>query len=78
MDGSFFGSIIFEGIGAFFRWICLFILSKIRGQKPVSLKQVWEGNKDSSFQSSVEYGFSNIILGVIIVLVVVIILREWW
>ena len=74
MDGAFFGSIIFEVIGAFFRWLYLRIVSKIKCTKAVSIKQVWEGKKSSSLQDNVEYGFSNIILGVIIVLTICVVI----
>lgn len=75
MDGAFFGSIIFEAIGAFFRWIYLSVVSKIKGNKPISFKQVWEGKKNTSLQENVEYGFSNIVLGVIIVIAIIVILK---
>lgn len=75
MDGAFFGSIIFEAIGAFFRWMYLRVLGKIRGSRPVTLKQVWEGKRNPSFQENVEHGFSNIVLGVIIVIGTIVMLK---
>lgn len=44
MEGAFFGSIIFEAIGAFFRWIILQVFALIKGRKPVSFMRN-EGNK---------------------------------
>jgi hypothetical protein len=75
MGGAFFGSIIFEAIGAFFRWIFLRVVGVIKGGKPVSFKQVWDGKKDTSFQENVEHGFSNIALGVIIVIGAIVVLK---
>ena len=75
MEGAFLGSIIFEFIGAFFRWLLLFTLNKIKGRKSVSFKQVWEGRKNTSLQENVEHGFSNIVLGVIIVIGTIVILK---
>jgi hypothetical protein len=74
MEGGFFGSIIFEAFGAFFRWLYVSILNKLRGRKSSSFKEVWEGKK-TAFQGSIEYGFSNIILGVIIVMAVILIIK---
>ena len=75
MDGAFFGSIIFEAIGAFFRWVFLRVVVMIKGGRPISFKQIWEGKKNPSFQENVEYGFSNTVLGIVIVLSVIVILK---
>jgi hypothetical protein len=74
MEGGFFGSIIFEAFGAFFRWIYVSILNKLRGRKSSSFKEVWEGKKTSS-QGNIEYGFSNIILGIMIGMSIIIIIK---
>jgi hypothetical protein len=75
MNGAFWGSIIFEAIGAFFRWIFLRVIARIKGGKSVTFKQVWEGRNSTSLQENVEYGFSNIVLGVTIVIGAIVILK---
>lgn len=75
MGGAFFGSIIFEAIGAFFRWMFSSVVRVIKGSTPVSFKQVWGGKRNTSIKENVEHGFSNIALGVIIVIVTILILK---
>ena len=75
MEGAFFGSIIFEAIGAFFRWIFTHVIAIVKGRKPVSFMRVWRGKKNASLQEDVEYGFSNIVIGVVIVLGKIVVLQ---
>lgn len=66
----FIGSIIFEFIGASFKWVYLAIKHKIVGKKIVGFKQVFDGKKNADFQETIEYGMSNIILGMVIVFII--------
>lgn len=67
---SFFGSIIFEAIGALIRWLYFLI----RGKK-MNFSDVWNGRESMDFEESTHYGFSNIILGIGFVFLVIIILK---
>jgi hypothetical protein len=67
---SFIGSIIFEAIGAFIRWLYLLI----RG-KNVDFSEVWKGRESMDLQESTGYGFSNIILGIGFIFLIILILK---
>jgi hypothetical protein len=71
---QFFGSIILELIGAFFRWAYLAVKHWIKGKKVASFGRIFDGRRNASFQESIEYGVSNIVLGWIIVFAICLIL----
>jgi len=74
--GSFFGSIILEFIGALFRWLLTLLLNKIRKRKTPSFGRIWNGRKGASFQQGIEHGGTNIFIGMLVVLVIVVILSN--
>jgi len=75
MDAPFIGSLIFEFIGVFFRWVYISIKNVIKGEKVVSFNKVWKGKKSKDFKKNIKYGMSNITLGIIIVIVIIVILK---
>jgi len=75
MEGAFFGSIIFEFIGSLFRWLYLFVVYSVKGKEVLSFKRVWKGKEDGSVKDDFEYGISNIFLGILVVLSIVVIIR---
>ena len=62
---SILGSFILEGIGAFMRWVCL----RAKGGK-VSYKQVFKGS-ETELQKSIGYGFVNILIGAVFILLLI-------
>ena len=73
MIESILGSVIFEAIGAFVRWIFVSMRNRIKGRATLSFGQVWRGRK-RGLQESVEYGVSNILLGAGTVLLIIVLL----
>lgn len=67
------GSVVFEFIGAFFKWLYFAVYSAIKGRRAVSFKQIWEGDR-TDFQERIEYGISNLVLGIAISLGLIIFL----
>lgn len=70
---SIVGSIVFEFVGAFSRWLFLSVKNRIRGNGVVSFKKVWGGRKNAKFQESIEHGMSNIGLGMLIIFILLLI-----
>jgi hypothetical protein len=66
----FIGSIFCEFVGASTRWIYLRIKDKFEGKKTVGFSQIYFGRKRIDDKERMEYAFSNIILGIIIVVLV--------
>ena len=75
MEGTFIGSIVFEFIGVLFKWIFYYLRGKIKGNKVYKFKEVWNGRKNKNFKEELEYGVSNIVLGMVIIIVVIIIIK---
>lgn len=71
MNGIFIGSIIFEFIGVFFRWIYYYFIRKFRHKEPISFKRIWSGRNNMDFKEEFEYGVSNIFLGMIITILII-------
>ncbi|WP_339751439.1 hypothetical protein [Algoriphagus aquimarinus] len=61
------GSVFFEFIGAFSKWIVYAAIYKMRGKKVISFNEMWGGKKNSKRSDILMHGFSNIILGLLIV-----------
>ena len=66
----FIGSIFFEFIGAATRWIFLAIKCKFQGKKTVRFSKLYFGNKRTDSKGKIEYAFSNIMLGMIVVVLI--------
>ncbi len=75
MEGAFIGSIIFEFIGVFFKWLYFSMTSLLSGKKRYSFKKVWHGRKEDNFKAEFEYGISNIALGMIMTLVIILLMK---
>lgn len=71
---SFVGSIIFEVIGAFFRWLYYSLLTSIKGRKQISFREILRGKKGLKDLDRMLYGVSNIALGMVVVLVLFVLL----
>jgi len=68
---SIIGSFIFDFIGASAKWLFHFVKNKIKGEKVVSFKAFQKKKKGASFKESVEDDFSNVALGMIIVVIII-------
>jgi large-conductance mechanosensitive channel len=64
---SIIGSVFFEFIGAMTKWILYAVIYKIKGKNIISFKEMWEGPKRSQKSDILMHGFSNTILGLIVV-----------
>ena len=71
---SFVGSILFEVIGALFRWVYYSALTSIKGRKQISFGEVLKGKKGLKDLDRMLYGVSNIALGMLIVLTILVLL----
>ncbi len=71
MDGIFIGSIIFEFIGVFFRWLYFYITRKLSNKEAISFKRIWQERKNKDFKEEFEYGVSNIFLGMLITVLII-------
>lgn len=67
MIDSIIGSVFFEFIGALIKWVVYAVLHKLRGKEIISLKEMWDGRKGSQKSEIIMHGFSNILLGLIVV-----------
>ena len=47
----------------------------VKGKEVLSFKRVWKGKEDGSVKDDFEYGISNIFLGILVVLSIVVIIR---
>jgi hypothetical protein len=70
----FVGSILFEVIGEFFRWLHYSILARVKRRKQISFREVLRGKKGLKDLDRMLYGVSNIGLGMIVVLVLLVLL----
>jgi hypothetical protein len=61
---SFFGSIILEVIGAFFKWMYFKI---VMPDKKITFNQVLKGKKGMRDVDRMVYGMSNIAIGVLVI-----------
>ena len=75
MGSSFIGSIIFEFIGVFSKWIYFNLLRKLKGQNTISFNKVWNGRENMKFHEDFLYGLSNTGLGMVITILTILILK---
>lgn len=69
-----FGSVILEYIGAFTKWVIYFVISKFKGQKITPFKQILDGKKSSKQYDTILHGWSNIWVGVIVIISIAVLL----
>jgi hypothetical protein len=67
MIDSIIGSVFFEFVGAFTKWVVYAVIHKVRGRDIISFKEMWGGRKGSQKSEIIMHGFSNILLGLIVV-----------
>lgn len=77
MFDSIIGSIIFEFIGAFAKWLSYALINKIKGKKIIAFREIWSGRKDTQHSDLLMQGVSNIFLGIIVVMSIVIFLVKF-
>jgi hypothetical protein len=63
----FVGSYLFEFIGVLFKWLLQYPLSLIFKIKIKSFKEIWDGPENSEASNTLLYGFSNILVGALII-----------
>jgi len=68
---SIIGSVVLEFLGAYVRWMFLFIYSKLTNKKVKTFKEVWDGKGIKDGASLLSYGTSNIIIGVIFSFIII-------
>ena len=67
MIDSIIGSVFFEFVGALTKWAVYAVLHKVRGREIISFKEMWDGRKGSQKSEIIMHGFSNILLGLTVV-----------
>lgn len=77
MIDSIVGSIFFEFVGALTKWVLYASIHKIIGKKVIGFKEMWDGRKGSHKSEIIMHGFSNIILGLIVVVGVFVLLIKF-
>lgn len=68
------GSVFFEFVGAFIKWSFYAIVNLIRGKKIIGFLEIWSGKKDSEHSEIIANGVSNIYLGIISVVLLILLL----
>lgn len=76
MLDNIIGSIFFEFVGAFIKWLFYAIIYKIKGKKIIGFKEMWEGRKGSKKFDLLMNGTSNIILGLIVTITLILLLIQ--
>jgi hypothetical protein len=71
-------SVFFEVIGAFIKWSVYAFFHKIRGKRIVSFKEMWRGRRGSNKSEIIMHGASNVIIGILIVLLLLLILNKFY
>lgn len=69
MEGAFLGSIIFEFIGAFVKWLFYAIRNRLIGKEVVGFMRIWMGRKGAKNEELILQGFSNTGLGMLVVVI---------
>ncbi|MEM6524693.1 MAG: hypothetical protein AAF693_12900 [Bacteroidota bacterium] len=62
---SIIGSIIFEIIGAFIKWVYFLAVNFFRRKKTPSFYELWMGRKEEEHANLLMQGVSNILLGLV-------------
>jgi len=79
MIDSIIGSVFFEFVGAFTKWVVYAVIHKVRGRDIISFKEMWGGRKGSQKSEIIMHGFSNILLGLIVVVgLFVLVIKLTW
>ena len=67
----FFGSIVFRFFGVLLRWVVInFYALFTRKEKRKRFTDIWKGKQDNYLSSDASYEMSNILIGVIFILIV--------
>ncbi|OOG76833.1 hypothetical protein B0E43_07555 [Algoriphagus sp. A40] len=67
MIDSILGSVFFEFVGTLTRWVVYAALHKIKGKDIIGFREIWNGRKRGTKSEIIAHGFSNIVLGLIVV-----------
>jgi len=70
---TFFGSFVLEFIGACVKWLLNFLVCKIEETEPISFEVIWKGRPDDRDMDSVLGGVSNILVGAVVLVTVLMI-----
>lgn len=76
MLDNIIGSIFFEFIGALTKWLFYAAVYALKGKKIKSFKVIWDGRKGSTDSDLIMHGASNILLGLIITVALVLIIIQ--
>jgi hypothetical protein len=71
---AIFGSIILQFLGASAKWVIYFILNKYKGKKTIPFKKFWKGRKAKHEMDYILDGWSNIWVGILVILALSVIL----
>lgn len=74
MLDSIIGSIVFEFVGAFVKWVFYAFVYKMRGKEIISFKEMWSGRKGSKSSDLIMHGFSNVVLGLLVTIGLILLL----
>jgi len=75
---SIFGSVFFEFIGAFIKWLYYLVVNAFRGKKIPGFMSLWIGRKKSNHSDLLMQGVSNIFLGIISTVLLILFLNKIW
>ena len=71
---SILGSVILEFIGAYTKWLTYKVFGKFKGRKTLPFKLIWKGRKKAGEEEYILQGWSNIIVGILVILIICLIL----
>jgi hypothetical protein len=72
------GSVILEFVGAFIKWVVYAFVNSIQGKEMKSFKEILKGSKNSSKPDGIFYGASNVLLGAIALILLILFVNETW
>ncbi len=68
-----FRSVLVEFLGASARWSYHALWDNLKGKKAKSFSEVWRGSKKASHIDQMKYGMSNIFLGYLVIVFLIVI-----
>jgi hypothetical protein len=77
MLGNILRSVFFEYVGVLTRWILYALVYKVKKRKVISFREMWEGGKGWENSGIVMPGFTNIVLGILVLVGVFLLLIKF-
>ena len=76
MFDNIIGSILLEYLGAIIKWVISIPILFLKGEKPISFGQYWRKRKNSNPIDSIMGGVSNIFIGLLFLVLLILFLNK--